>query len=190
MKNKKWIMPVCFACGIAVICLAVAVGAMLSANGDGDYRGMVNLAEKGTDDQSYSFSLTWNTYGISSYDSRTGTLVKTCDATEPEDYKTNLKLTERQYSEIWKLIRELDIESYPDEYDPNEDIESTPSMTLILTLCVGDRVKTVRAKDIALTYESNNVKGQRFLNVCKGIEEILTETEEWKSLPEYEFLYD
>ena len=31
----------------------------------------------------YSFSLTWNTYGISSYDSKTGTLIKTSDATNP-----------------------------------------------------------------------------------------------------------
>ena len=190
MKNKKWILPVCFACGIAVICLAVAVGAMLSANGDGDYRGLVNLAEKGTDDQSYSFSLTWNTYGISSYDSRTGTLVKTCDATEPEDYKTNLKLTERQYSEIWKLIRELDIESYPDEYNPHGKGVSTPYMTLILSVKADGIDKTVTVKETMLSYEANNKKGQKFLDTCKGIEEILTETEEWKSLPEYEFLYD
>ena len=35
-----------------------------------------------------------------------------------------------------------------------------------------------------------NKKGQKFLSVCKAIEEILTGSEEWKALPEYEFLYD
>ena len=41
----------------------------------------------------YSFSLTWNTFGISSYDSKTGKLVKTKDAPNPEDYITTHFLT-------------------------------------------------------------------------------------------------
>ena len=34
--------------------------------------------------EDFSFSLIWGAYGTSSYDSRTGKLVKTTDATHPE----------------------------------------------------------------------------------------------------------
>ena len=156
-------------------------------DGDGNVDGAV-----GTDvPDNLSFSLTWNTYGISSYDSATGKLIKTTDATNPEDYITTLQLDGQQLFGIWELLWELDIETYPDEYDPHSgELSSDPSMTLILTLRDGDKVKTVRAEDIALTYESNDPKGQKFLDTCKGIRDILTATDEWKALPEYEFFYD
>ena len=38
--------------------------------------------------------------------------------------------------------------------------------------------------------QSNNPAGQKFLDVCKAIEDILTSTDEWKALPDYEFYYD
>lgn len=138
----------------------------------------------------FSFSLTWNTYGISSYDSKTGTLIKTSDATNPKEYTTNLKLTEQQYSAIWKLIKGLDIESYPDEYNPHGNGASTPYMTLILSVKADGIDKTITVKETMLSYEADNKKGQKFLDTCKGIRDILTATEEWKALPEYEFFYD
>lgn len=138
-----------------------------------------------------SFSLVWGCYGISSYDSETGRLVKTTDATNPEDYITTLQLDGTQQFEIQELLWDLDIEEYPDEYDPHGGgLASSPSMTLILTVRSGDQIKTVRAENIALTFESNDPKGQKFLDVCKGIRDILTETDEWNALPEYEFFYD
>ena len=141
-----------------------------------------------TDYPKYSFALTWGTYGISSYDSQSGTLIKTSHATYPNDYITNCKLTDEQYSYVWKLIEELDIESYPDEYHPHSGY-SEPDMTLILSVKTEDIDKTITASEIALSYKSDNEKGQRFLDVCKEISEMLMNTNEWKSLPEYEFLY-
>ena len=47
-------------------------------------------------------------------------------------------------------------ETYPNEYDPQGGgFSSDSSMTLILTLRNSDKVKTVRAEDIALSYESD-----------------------------------
>ncbi len=139
----------------------------------------------------FSFSLTWGCYGVSSYDSATGKLVKTKDATHPEDYITTYQLSEEELERIYELIRVLDIESYPDEYNPHPNgLASEPPMTLILSVHTDEFDKTVVAEDIALTYESKNIKGQRFLSVCKSIRDILIGTDEWKSLPEYEFFYD
>lgn len=140
---------------------------------------------------SFNFSLTWNCYGVSSYDSKTGKLVKTTDATNPEDYITTYHLTDAQRQAIYDLIQELDINSYPDKYNPHKDgFMSNPSMTLILSVKTDTVEKTVSAENIALEYETNNKKGQKFLDVCKDIQDILTETKEWKALPDYEFLYE
>ncbi len=140
--------------------------------------------------ENFSFSLTWDVYGISSYDSKTGTLIKTKDATNPKDYTTHLELSIEEWASIWKLIKELDIESYPDEYNPHGNGVSTPYMTLILSVKTGDTHKTVTVPETVLSYETNDEKGQKFLDTCKGIRDILIGTEEWKSLPDYEFLYD
>ncbi len=143
------------------------------------------------DDTNFEFSLTWGCYGISSYDSKTERLVKTTDAARPEDYITTYSLTTEQWLKIINCFSELNIESYPDEYDPHGGtLSSDPSMTLTLTVRSGDFSKTVTARDIALTYECEDPKGQKFLDVCKVIRDILTSSDEWKALPEYEFFYD
>ncbi len=138
----------------------------------------------------YSFSLTWNTYGISSYDSLTGTLIKTKEATNPQAYTTTLTLSDEQYHKIWQLIEKLDIESYPDEYNPHQNGVSIPYMTLILSVKSDGIDKTVTVAQTVLSYETSNAKGQKFLDTCKGIRDILTATDEWDALPEYEFFYD
>ena len=140
--------------------------------------------------EDFYFRLTWGCYGISSYDSETGKLVKTKDATHPEDYITNYKLTDEELEKIYDLIEDLDVESYPDYYNPNEGEMSSPTMTLILVVNTGEGEKMIAAKDIALSYSSKDRKGQKFLNACKTIRDMLMETEEWEALPEYEFFYD
>ena len=138
--------------------------------------------------EDFSFALTWGVYGISSYDSRTGKLVKTTDATNPRDYVTYVKLSDEVMELIYKKLRALDVESYPDEYYPT--LGSEPSAELILTVRKGDNVKTITAKDVSLSYTSPSVKGKRFIDTCLDISDILTSTEEWKALPDYEFYYD
>ena len=136
----------------------------------------------------FSFALTWNCYGVSSYDSATGKLVKTTDATHPEDYVTCHALTDGEREYVYNLNCDLDVNSYPDEYDPGNG-GSEPPMTLILTVRAGGVEKTIRAEHISLLFESENEKGQRFLSTCKDICNMLMATEEWKALPDYEFLY-
>lgn len=140
--------------------------------------------------ESFEFSLVWGCYGISSYNSETGELVKAKNATNPNDFITAYDLTSAQKQEIFNLISELDVTSYPDIYDPHNNLKSSPTMTLILYVKTDTIQKTVIAEDIALSYESEDLMGQKFLTVCEKIKDMLIETEEWKSLPEYEFFYD
>lgn len=154
------------------------------------WRTEVNLTLPESIPEDFSFALRWGVFGISSYDSRTGKLIKTGDATRPQDYITEYILPADQLERIYGLIRDLDVNTYPAEYNPNKDLATCPPMTLILTVRVDGAERTVKAKDIAISYESDNKKGQTFLAVCQEISQILTDSEEWKALPDYEFLYD
>lgn len=142
------------------------------------------------EEEIYSFSLVWGTNGISSYDSKTGKLVKTSHATNPEEYITTYLLSEDEEQTIYDLIRELDVSSYPDNYNPNPNLYSEPSMSIVLTVRAYTGNKTISAEDIACGYGCENEKGQKFLTTVQAIKDILTGTEAWKALPDYEFYYE
>ena len=137
--------------------------------------------------EDFSFALTWGTYGVSSYDSRTGKLVKDADAADPDDH-VEYHLTAREKAELYALLLSLDANSYPDVYDPGCG-GSKPPMSLILTVRADGAEKTIRAEGLAHSFESEDAKGQQFLSVCETIIERLTATKEWQSLPDYENLY-
>lgn len=139
--------------------------------------------------EDFSFSLTWGVYGISSYDSQTGKLVKTTDATNPEDYVTYYKLTNEEKEAIYNLLMSLDVNSYPDIYDPQNG-PSSPDATLILTVRMNGETKTIKAEHISLRFVSEDEKGQLFLDTCDAISDMLESTEEWKALPDYENIYE
>jgi hypothetical protein len=171
---------------IAVFCLCAMILTVFCACAE-------KPSEKPAGD--FSFTLVWGCYGISSYDSKTGKLVKTNHATHPEDYVTTFYFTEAELAEIEALLSALDLKNYPDEYDPHltEDGQTTlssPSMDLILTVEMNGEVKTVACRDIALQYTSRVKKGNALLQTCKQMIDQLTATEEWRALPDYEFLYD
>lgn len=137
----------------------------------------------------FSFSLTWNTFGISSYDSKTSKLVKTKDAPSPEDYITTHVLTAQEKIEIFKILQALEMDSYPDEYNPTEGIGSVPYQELILSAQLDGITKTITADQVALG-DATSEKGQKFMDACKKIADILENTDEWKALPDYPYLYD
>lgn len=140
----------------------------------------------------FQFSLVWGTYGISSYDSQTGELVKTTDATHPEDYKTILHLSRDQLEEIYALIYRLNVANYPEKYNPFPDYGSDPSYTIILSVYDGVGVKTIECREIAIPdgVFTMDAKARAFIETYRAIRDVLTESEEWKALPEYENFYD
>lgn len=142
--------------------------------------------------EDFEFSLRWNTYGVSSYDSKSGGLIKTNDASVPEDYVTELILTDEERQTAWEILSALDWEAYPDapeNYDPGNG-ESEPSETIMLFVTYGDFEKLIFAEEISLSHDADNKAGQRFLDACDALSEMITSSEEWKALPDYEVFYD
>ncbi len=145
----------------------------------------------------FSFFFRFDVFGISSYNSATGELIKTRDATDPSRYRTTHVLTEAEREEIGSLLASLDLPSYPAEYDPfnapdaEEKRMTAPDQTIVLSVVTPAFSKTVTCKNVCLGMTGGyDEASQRFLDVCARLKEILTSTEEWKGLPDYEFLYD
>lgn len=137
----------------------------------------------------FSFALTWNVYGISSYDSETGKLVKTSDTANPEDYTTYCRLSDKDMEYVYNLIASLDVYSYPDVYDPQDGFFE-PCDRLILTVRVNGEIKTIKAEHISDFKPANDEKGQLFIDTCEAIYDLLELTEEWMALPDYPTLYE
>ena len=162
-----------------------------NTNGSGTVNGgqMNDGTENGGGTDAFSFALTWDR-GECSYDSRTGLLIRDANAADPARCRTTCFLPPEEREEIRVLLEELDAAAYPDSYDPHGGgTAAKPPMTLILTVRTGQGEKTIAARGIADTFTADNERGQRFLQTCRRIIDILTATAAWKTLPEAEVLY-
>ncbi len=173
--------------------VTAAVVAVLPRQTNGGEKPAKNTYGSGTENgggtEAFSFALTWDR-GECSYDSRTGLLIRDANAADPARYRTTCFLPPEEREEIRALLEALDAAAYPDSYDPHGGgTAAKPPMTLILTVRTGQEEKTIAARGIADTFTAENERGQRFLQTCRQIIDILTATAEWKALPEAEVLY-
>lgn len=191
---KKWAAWIVLL--VLILALAGCGGGRSSGKDDGDPTGNLELtggsgAQGFGSIESFSFSLKWGNHG-QHYDSKTGSLIKETGPVEhtPEDYAATYLLTEEQKQQIYDLLAELDVTSYPTAYDPQSGT-SFPSMSLILSVNTDTVQKTIAARDIASwRFTSDDAKGQAFLSACKTIIDLLEQTEEWKALPEFDYWLD
>ncbi len=140
----------------------------------------------------FAFFIRWGVYGVSSYDSAEGKLVKTTDTLDgnTDKFVTYVSLGEETEKRFYDMITALDLLSYPSEYDPGCGY-SAPSATLELSYTANGKKYRVTCPNISLDYKySDNAKGREFLNVINTIKDYLTDTPEWKVLPDYEVLYE
>ena len=163
------------------------------AEGDGHVDGLSGVPAD------FAFRFTWGCYGVSSYDSQSGRLVKTSDSTHPEDYVTSLGLDGDQSRRAWLLLSQLDWDSYPAEYDPynppegDSRVASEPNRDLVLWFRAQGEEHSVSCRGICLEgggVQGYDAKARSFLQACDRLTELLTNTPEWQALPDYEFYYE
>ena len=151
-----------------------------------------NYAQKIPDD--FSFFIVWNTYGISSYDSKTGDLIKENNASDVSKYMTTYKLTDAELERVYRALAIID--DLPDEYDPynapdsENKISSKPSQTIMVTVTKNGKTKTVTCENVCLSGEGYDDNAKTFLLAVDVIKSILMNTKAWQKLPDYEFYYD
>lgn len=150
--------------------------------------------------QSFEFSITFGTHGTSSYDSKTGKLIRTKHSQNPEKYISEMTLSEENLNEITELINSLDIMSYPDKYSPSKTsfvddsgetvmVSQTPSEMIVLSVETAEFSKTVTCDTVFFEHVGKDEKAQKFLDTADAIEKIITETAEWKAFPELDFAF-
>ena len=145
----------------------------------------------------FAFSIVWGCYGISSYDSNTGKLVKTKDATDVSKYTSTVQLTEDQMTEVYRILfSDIDIFEYPDSYDPFNApdaeirVASEPNQTIIISVTANGRTKTVTCNGVAFGSTGYCEEARAFMNAENKIVELITSLPEWEAFPEYEFFYE
>ena len=193
IRRRRRICTAVLAAFLPLCIVTAAVAVVLPRQTNGDEKpakntngsGMVN----GSGTEAFSFALTWDR-GECSYDSWTGLLIRDANAADRARYRTTCFLPPEEREEIRALLEALDAAAYPDSYDPHGGgTAAKPPMTLILTVRTGQGEKTIAARGIADTFTADNERGQRFLQTCRRIIDILTATAAWKALPEAEMPY-
>ena len=193
IRRRRRMRTAVLAAFLPLCIVTAAVVAVLPRQTNGGEKPAKNTYGSGTENGggtgAFSFALTWDR-GECSYDSRTGLLIRDANAADPARCRTTCFLPPEEREEIRALLEALDAAAYPDSYDPHGGgTAAKPPMTLILTVRTGQEEKTIAARGIADTFTADNERGQRFLQTCRQIIDILTATAEWKTLPEAEVLY-
>lgn len=144
----------------------------------------------------FEISVRWSVYGYSHYDSSTGELIKTTDATNPEDYKTTHFLTEEERKTIWAALVDMGYESYPEYYRPNPNADSEPPQIWALSVTVDGRTHTTRTQNGYFAF-LEDLEDPGVINAAKTfkrdfyvITDLLENTPEWLSLPDFEHYYE
>ena len=136
--------------------------------------------------EDFSFYISWGENGFSAYPSSAGRLIKTPDAQNPADYLTVYRMNKEELDKVYRLIRELNVGDCPEEFGDGEVTHCEPSISLTLTVTVGESKKTVKASRISGYDAGITDKAKAFIGTVKEIVDIIESSEEWKSLPDVE----
>ena len=136
----------------------------------------------------FSFTLVWGVWGKSSYNSKTGELVKSKYESNMQDFVTTLFLSDDQLDDIYSVLYDLKIHKY-DEFKYNEFAHSNPGEYLNITVYTNDYCHEISTtSDINLDKTYSN-KALKFKETIQYITNIIYQTDEWKSLPKEEKIY-
>ena len=140
--------------------------------------------------EDFYFVLTWGVPKDSSYDSRSGTLIKTKYVRErqPEEYIATYHYPD--INEIYEMAKSINIYSYADDYYPYEgsSIATNPSVDYVFEI----NNKTITSEDCPMMStipDSVTKRGKQYLTLLFTIMNTLTNSEEWKAMPDSEILY-
>ena len=141
--------------------------------------------------EKFTFSLTWGTGFDSSYDSNSGTLVKTNKVIErsPEEYVTTFEYP--NIESLYEKVKMFALYQYPSTYDPYEGVTISTDPKTNYKLTIDDKTIEARNCPIIEDYpEGLAWSGKEFLELVFEIRDTIQNSDEWKALPDYEVLYE
>lgn len=142
-----------------------------------------SLPETMPDD--FSFVLDYGVNGKNQLDTRKGTYTK--DLILNPAVTTSLALSQTEKTEIYNMMQEIDILSYPDEFVPESSHHVTPYQSYHLTISYNGQEKSIFWADesVATTVEATKLR-----EIFMRIHEIVTNKDEYQALPEASGGYD
>lgn len=147
--------------------------------------------------QGFGFAIGWGIYSDSTYDSRTGKLVKSGIQPDIADYTTTLVLSGEQLAAVKEILDRLDLASYPAEFTPYDDVDRTgmemsiPYETIKIVMYDGEKTLYACCDEIALSDKNvYSEKTEAFFKAAGEIAGIICSTPEWQSLPELVNFYE
>ena len=140
--------------------------------------------------EKFTFSLTWGTGFDSSYESKTGTLIKAKKVIKrsPDEYVTTFEYP--NIKSLYEKVKMLPLYQYSSAYDPYEGVMISTNPKTNYKLTIDD--KTIEARDCPIIEgypEGLTWDGKRFLELVFEIRDTIQNSDEWKALPDYEVLY-
>ena len=140
--------------------------------------------------EDFYFVLTWGVQKDSSYDSRSGTLIKAKYVRErqPEEYIATYQYP--NINEIYEMAKSINVYSYEDNYYPYEgsSMATNPSVDYVFEI----NNKIITSEDCPMISgipDSVTKRGKQYLTLLFTIMNTLTNSEEWKAMPDPEILY-
>lgn len=122
----------------------------------------------------FSFSVRWG-LGGNTYDSVTGELHSPTGT-------VSCFLSDDELESVYEILRDLKLHRYGDEIPIYTYLSGDPCSDVYITVSADGFDKTVTCRDV-IKYKGLTPKTDRYLKAIKKISEILTATDEWKSLP-------
>ena len=122
----------------------------------------------------FSFSVRWGV-GHNTYNSLTGELRSPTGT-------VSCFLSDEDLDSVYEILRDLKLQSYGDEISPYTFLSGDPCADVYITVSADGFDKTVTCRGV-MRYKGLTPKTDRYLKAIKKISEILTATDEWKSLP-------
>lgn len=163
-----------------------------------------------TADRDFSFIIRWGVGQESVYNSATGRLVKSERASEPDRFRTVLKLKKKELAELSALADAIDltlIPEIPEAYDmyspPGVEcgLREKPPMRIELTLRTDREEKHIRCINMTSLFRTSDgtvgdpivspfdENGKAFEAFLRRALEIILGSEEWLALPPSEAAY-
>ena len=124
----------------------------------------------------YEFTISWGQEGESSYDSKSGKLVRT------EGSEGVLTLNDAERRKIWTILTGMDYAKYPADYDPDPETESDPPEVIELSVTTGGETASIRCADAAVRPETQEKDAEDFLNGIRQITDLIESTDAWMAL--------
>lgn len=140
--------------------------------------------------EDFSFSIIWNTFGVSSYNSKTGELIKYSEAKEPSLYKTSLFLSNEDTMNIYDKLHNLNFANYNETLSSSNFYQSIPFSNLSISVTTSKISKTLSANEVGNVELAKNESAQIFLDTINFIVNIIESSAEWIALPDFEIVYE